>query len=76
MTEQEIDDGGDAFPVADDSQMYLGMTLRDWFAGQALSGILTTLIVPKASGAEYAGKAVARNAYRIADAMIEHRKGE
>lgn len=48
-----IDDGGPAFPVP--SEMYpngemsyreCGMTLRDWLAGQALAGELS-------SGAEY-----------------------
>lgn len=39
----EVNDGGSAFPLPpgskDDGRM--GMTLRDWFAGQALTGILT-----------------------------------
>ena len=61
-------DGGQAFPSGE----YFGMTLRDWFAGQALAGI-------------YAGKAwesiVLRDnpeawAYRIADAMIAERNEE
>ena len=36
-----INDGGPAFPVAmnEISGAYCGMTLRDWFAGQALAGL-------------------------------------
>jgi hypothetical protein len=45
------------------------MSLRDWFAGQALLAIAAG----GASAADAAPKTVARNAYRIADAMIEHR---
>jgi Asp-tRNA(Asn)/Glu-tRNA(Gln) amidotransferase A subunit family amidase len=49
-----------------------GMTLRDYFAGQALAGLVI--------GAEINGKGesqllpVARAAYNIADAMLEARK--
>lgn len=36
-----IDDGGPAFPNNDSHGCaYTGMTLRDWFAGQALPGLL------------------------------------
>jgi len=43
-----------------------GMTLRDWFAGQALVGLLSRSDVPLAH-------AVPDNAYMIADAMLEAR---
>lgn len=33
---EPINDGGPAFPVPQ-ARMQMGMTLRDWFAGQALS---------------------------------------
>jgi hypothetical protein len=47
-----------------------GMTLRDWFAGQALAGLLAdpNVIDPDS--------AVARAAYEYADAMIEARGQE
>ena len=37
-------DGGQAFPMAFgcESENYPGMSLRDWFAGQALSGLLAS----------------------------------
>lgn len=45
-----------------------GMTLRDWFAGQYVSGILS-------GGAAFdTPKRIADEAYEIADAMMEARK--
>jgi hypothetical protein len=43
-----------------------GMTLRDWFAGQALVGLLSRNDVPLAH-------IIPDNAYMIADAMLEAR---
>ena len=45
-----------------------GMTLRDYFAAQAMQGLLTAEIV-----GEYSNEHVADIAYRIADAMIKAR---
>ncbi len=63
------DDGGHAFPVPLGCPGGLrGMSLRDWFAGQALVGML----------ARYGGVCepgeVAWMAHKVADAMIEERK--
>ena len=63
----KTDDGGSAFPLAFNSE---GMSLRDWFAGQALPAIphiYHDLILTSAGAAELA--------YKIADEMIESRKG-
>lgn len=63
----KTDDGGSAFPLAFNSE---GMSLRDWFAGQALPAIphiYHDLILTPARAAELA--------YKIADEMIESRKG-
>lgn len=49
-----------------------GMSLRDWFAGQALAGILPAAI-GKANPLE---EAVAYGAYQIADAMLAERSKE
>ena len=57
-------DGGAAFPV-----MYVseGMTLRDYFAGQALAGMLAD---PECDGN---GASMAKSSYQLADAMITER---
>lgn len=68
----EIDDGGPAFPggVRDTDGNWIslsgdpGMSLRDWFAGQALSNM-----------AGSSADQVAKLAYNIADAMLAARKG-
>lgn len=55
-----------AFPKGGAYSMQSGMTLRDWFAGQALAGMMT-----EADGArpEYC----ARFAFAVADAMLAER---
>jgi hypothetical protein len=45
-----------------------GMTLRDYFAAQAMQGLLTAEIV-----GEYSNEHVANIAYQIADAMMKER---
>ena len=68
----KIDDGRPAFPVRWEdmahSNSHHGMTLRDWFAGQALAGLLATN--PILTWVD-----IAEDAYRSADAMIAARKG-
>lgn len=65
----EIDDGGPAFPesyVGGDTPhegVGGGMSLRDWFAGMALSEQVNASATLQAS-----------MAYDIADAMLERRK--
>ena len=60
-----INDGGPAFPRhAYDG--HDGMTLRDWFASQALVGL-----VGRAETND--GLAIAKDAYVIADAMLAAR---
>jgi hypothetical protein len=77
-TQQHIDDGGTAFPHTTVNNMggfvlQPGMSLRDWFAGQALQGMIanvSTSPVSTKSGCGY----LAKNAYQFADAVIEARK--
>ena len=77
----QIDDGGPAFPVPllpgetwIGPGSPLGMTLRDWFAGQALNGYLASWETNNAPDF-YETDHVAKTAYTYADAMIEARKG-
>jgi hypothetical protein len=62
-------DGGPAFPVAWHGIPHGGMTLRDWFAGQALAGLLTS---PSSDTAEN----WASTAYGLADAMLAARSAK
>jgi hypothetical protein len=75
-----INDGGPAFPCPDDyaqdgrplygPRNIQGMSLRDWFAGQALAGIA-------APGCGYETDRIAERAYNLADAMLgERQKGK
>lgn len=69
------DDGGPAFPSGKSEKAgyentlpyYEGMTLRDWFAGQALVGIWAC---PTSSGDWHD---LADEAYKTADAIIAAR---
>jgi hypothetical protein len=58
---------GAAFPVVDEPSgwAWYGMTLRDYFAGQALIGIAWDCGLSKAEAAE--------TAYEFADAMLAER---
>lgn len=52
-----------------------GMTLRDWFAGQALAGPVAVLAHHCAEHErDFASPEAAAAAYRIADAMLAERK--
>ena len=69
-------DGGAAFPCVRNGKETTiptnGMSLRDWFAGQALIGIMSNYTTAK-FGATDAD--VARAAYDYADAMLASRRG-
>jgi hypothetical protein len=65
------DDGGPAFPIETTATPYApGMSLRDWFAGQALAGLVRSE-QPDGFPA-WVGHAL--DAYALADAMLEARK--
>jgi hypothetical protein len=68
-------DGGPAFPVTEYGN---GMSLRDWFAGQALAGLniddwCDSVTTDPTMDAGRAYGALAKFAYNAADAMIAER---
>lgn len=72
---KKIDDGGPAFPspTSEFEDGWDGMSLRDWFAGQALAGMfnhagwINTIDNDQVEAA--------KRAYLIADAMLAAREG-
>lgn len=66
-------DGGPAFPIKSEKPEWEGMTLRDWFAGQALAGLL--VMGPNDEHFLHGAgpKSAAGWAYSFADAMLEAR---
>lgn len=69
-----------AFPACNEANVNgtMGMDLRDWFAGQALPGLISVLPTGTDIGTQYpeANKNIAMVAYILADAMIAVRNGE
>ena len=66
-------DGGPAFPTTAGQVVYShGMSLRDWFAGQALAGLFSQSEITNASSVYV----VAQIVYRMADAMIAARDAQ
>lgn len=62
-----LNDGGFAFPFQFGMGHSEGMTLREWFAGQALPGLLAGQYRNRS---DYNLNDLPAEAYRIADAMI------
>jgi hypothetical protein len=73
-----IKDGGRAFPgpefdpYSEYSILHPGMSLRDWFAGQALAGLLAYYGTPQGAAVNEAP----RRAYVIADGMLAAREAK
>lgn len=80
-------DGGPAFPVPipggyapkmtlEEIRQTCGMSLRDWFAGQALAGIMSSRdFTPYRSGLQgHEIGHLTKSAYQLADNMLEARK--
>ena len=67
------DNSTPAFPYkCEDGTEYLGMTLRDYFAGQALVGILSAIANEPMENPM--GSFIAKDCYAIADRMLAARK--
>ena len=85
-----VNDGGPAFPVVastgdprDGVYCRDGMSLRDYFAGQAIAGVIRSTVEADSAAvlsesADSSGLAIeqviARSAYEIADAMLAVRE--
>lgn len=79
----EKDTGGPAFPPHHHFDSMQGMTLRDWFAGQALASIAGRFQTSDPKALDKAAKAcgysgpldgfIALQAYALADAMLAER---
>ena len=75
-------DGGPAFPVREMPDAYFGMSLRDYFAGQALIGWLSRVALGAIADekclpvAADAMPILSAACYDMADAMLKASKGE
>ena len=71
----DTNDGGPAFPHPAWAGS-LGMSLRDWFAGQALAGMLAGFSKGERDGGPARfHESNCDTAYQIADAMLRAREG-
>ena len=64
-------DGGQAFPMHERDDALRGMSLRDWFAGQALAGYMAYSHPQSIVG--IFPESAAKVAYECADAMLAAR---
>ena len=76
-------DGGPAFPIRfryekSDGSIVTheadGMSLRQWYAGMALQGLLAESAHPQSAGSWKQAGSFAANAFELADAMIAAEK--
>lgn len=70
------ENGGGAFPlrfVDEHDSIQPGMTLRDWFAGQALTGYLSSEIFVRSLESGFTAKDFAKEVFDLADAMLKER---
>jgi len=74
---ERVDDGGPAFPlhlpamIGEPDTYWNGMSIRDWFAGQALAGLIS-----HAGYGSISTEDIANEAYIYAEAMLEARNEE
>lgn len=73
-------DGGPAFPLEQGTDDHYtresGMSLRDYFAAQALVGMLASPPIIDRSSDKVNHAGWAANAYKFADAMLKQREKE
>jgi hypothetical protein len=75
---QKPHDGGAAFPLHPYTvrASSAGMSLRDWFAGQALLSIVASCMHDARQDGETPSQMIARKAYEVADAMLAAREAQ
>ena len=72
----QLDKSGPAFPVpcsGSEVKYFEGMTLRQWYAGMALQGMIGRVDAIYSAGMARA-EAIAEWAYEQADAMLQQRE--
>ncbi len=65
-------DGGPAFPRLYKTSGTAGMSLRDWFAGQAMVGLMSDPGLRPSTLDEF--EHMATRLYQVADAMLKERE--
>lgn len=74
---EKINDGIEGHPIYRTVKFMAytpGMTLRDWFAGMALQGMMSNGFMPRAAKNELDEWNWAQASYRLADAMLKERE--
>lgn len=71
-----MNDNPKAFPSGSRYSGDLGMTLRDWFAGQAMAAIIAKIPFQEFPADWLPYEKTAIGAYDYADAMLEARKAK
>jgi len=72
-----IKDGGPAYPIPnlESDADFNGMSLRDWFAGQALPAVYASCTESRPPNESEAWcEMVARETFEMADAMLKNRE--
>ena len=75
-------DGGPAFPCSNEQftlgnpttgDAWAGLSLRDWFAGQAMASVIGLIGIPEDGPDDLWDASIAERTYALADAMIAAR---
>lgn len=74
MTDTPDRDGGPAFACAAENGHQPGMSLRDYFAAQVITGLAISWGKEPADS-DYGTATAAESAYKLADAMLAARTG-
>lgn len=78
MADAKFNDGGAAFPTSQDNTEYSerGISMRDYFAAKALTGLLAAMAHPASPGVPNlpeSNDVFVEHAYAMADAMLAWR---